>query len=245
MSRVLIGTDVEYWKDDSTSLADYELALRSIGSKTTPSVGPYGPYHSDQVWAERASRPCASLPELLEDLEWGKIHLETEMGMTLQGVNWIDQEFDEFEYPFLYEQARQFGCSPDMHAGRYRTVPSVIKERPLREAGAHIHFNLPREYTESLYDTRCPRTGRVVLMEKEDKYRRLVHRIVEALAPFHTWEHPGVQPWFRKPGVYRLKPYGIEYRSIGAGILSNPDMLVSVYGTAFDLLTDIWEGVDS
>ena len=115
----------------------------------------------------------------------------------------------------------------------------------MREAGAHIHFNLPREYTDTLYDTRCPRTGGMRLEEKERKFRRLVSRIVEVLAPYHTWEHPGQQPWYRKPGVYRLKPYGLEYRSIGAGILSNPDMLVSVYGAAFDLLTDIWEGHES
>jgi len=238
----LIGSDVEYWKTDSTDLDTYELALSSIGTKSQPSIGPYGPYHSDQVWAERATRPHASLSDLLEDLEWGKIHLETVMGMPLRGVDYIEQHFSEETHPFLHQQSREFGCAPDLWMGRYRSVPPVIKARALREAGAHIHFSLPREYTDTLYDTRCPRTGEHVVMERGNAIKRVAQRIGDALAPFHVWEHPTERPWYRKPGVYRLKPYGIEYRSLGAGILSDADLLVSVYGTAFDILNDIWKG---
>ena len=242
MNTVMIGSDVEYYKTDATDLDTYELALSQIGSKSKPSIGPYGPYHSDQTWAERATQPHTCLSDLLEDLEWGKIHLESTMGMPLKGVSYIEQRFNRETHPFLYQQAGEFGCSPDLWMGRYRNVPPVIKARLLREAGAHIHFNLPRVYTDTLYDTRCPRTGETLIMERGIKIKRIAQELTRVLAPYHAWDHPTERPWYRKPGVYRLKPYGLEYRSLGAGILSDPDMLAGAFGTAFEYLTDIWKG---
>lgn len=93
-------------------------------------------------------------------------------------------------------RAQEFGCEPDQNAyegGRERVAPGNVLGNA-RTAGGHIHigsdqgFNCPNFIVALLCDAYVGALGDVGVSEED-------------------WA------WYRQPGIYRDKPYGIEYRS--------------------------------
>ncbi len=101
-------------------------------------------------------------------------------------------------------QARNFGCAPDNNAydgGRVRVGPptSIIGGR-VRFAGGHVHIG---------GDFNCPPFVAALFAD-----------IFLGVAPIQCGYNVGGvdkyrRNWYGKPGIFRPKDYGIEYRSIG------------------------------
>jgi len=102
-------------------------------------------------------------------------------------------------------QAKLFGCEPDMDAytgGIQRdTVPSFGR---YRTCGGHIHVG---------GDFNCPDFVAVLFLEL----------ILSLYLGSSFVYQAGTQraKWYGRPGVYRSKPYGIEYRSLNNSWLHN------------------------
>lgn len=95
----------------------------------------------------------------------------------------------------LSDQAKTFGCDPDNDAytgGKQRVyVPTVTR---WRSAGGHIHlggdFNCP-DFVAALF-------AELFISVKNSLYAGDTER----------------KQWYGKPGIFRSKPYGIEYRTL-------------------------------
>jgi len=92
-------------------------------------------------------------------------------------------------------QATTIGCEPDFNAyngGKMRLDPPAPGER--RSCGGHVHIG---------GDFHCP-----------DFVAALFAELFIAIRAGHTPTHddPRIE-WYGQPGIYRPKPYGIEYRS--------------------------------
>jgi len=109
------------------------------------------------------------------------------------------------------KQLAVFGCDPDKSAwGEKRALDKIdVPNHPWRYAGAHIHFGLPSppneveavriirglDYTVGLIS--------VVVSGDRDLRRRAI---------------------YGRPGIYRIQPHGIEYRTPSNLILGNPEL---------------------
>lgn len=108
------------------------------------------------------------------------------------------------EYLFLPKdltspQAQNFACDPDFDAylgGEERT--NVPDFKNMRSCGGHIHLG---------GDFKCPDWVAVLFFE---------------MALYHAYGNDYVCPsnqsrtqWYGRPGTFRPKPYGIEYRTLG------------------------------
>jgi hypothetical protein len=100
------------------------------------------------------------------------------------------------------EQAQMFGCDPDLNAYRHGSQNPLVEPSdvgPIRCAGGHIHFGYPKN------EVQAPETALVQLLE--------------GMVLFHyaaqTPEYIGTDrvKFYGKPGAFRKKPYGFEWRT--------------------------------
>jgi hypothetical protein len=95
----------------------------------------------------------------------------------------------------LSDQAKTFGCDPDNDAytgGKQRVyVPAVTR---WRSAGGHVHLG---------GDFNCPDFVAALFAE-------LFISVKNAIYASDTER----KQWYGKPGIFRSKPYGIEYRTL-------------------------------
>lgn len=107
-------------------------------------------------------------------------------------------DFDIMELMESGEQALRFGCEPDMNAWTTETNPPPDSTTTLRTAGGHIHLGI--DVPERDIDTRL-RTVKLmdifvgipsVLLDTDNQRRAL----------------------YGKAGACRIKPYGVEYRTL-------------------------------
>lgn len=216
MKPMSCAYDNEYFPS-RLSPAEFEARSQMVGTKDDPYEDQlFGvKYHLDGVGVEAAPlRPFRSVEKMLMAEEDNRRRLEDLLGTPLVGVNVIDlrkYELHEVATPRLYASAHEFGCSPDFKRGSRRIVPKTVYDSPFRELGTHFHFDLPEQYWNN------PQMCGAIAHEMDQATR------VFYLA--HLGEQPdGFRPWYRARGVYRPKPYGIEYRSFGSALINDSDM---------------------
>ena len=243
-----MGTDIELAPPqlgvgvaDTGFLTMYEDILCKMGSKYTPhKMKGGGVYHNDGVFTEFAPNTGRDHVELLANVMRMHTFLEVLTGLTLTGFDYVTlPEMSELELPFLYEEAHTMGCAPDTKDGVVRVVPTEVKHRNVKEAGLHLHLDLPARVLATIEQGRGPK-GEEVLIETSDYINGFAKGMAEALSEFHSSSHPVYELWYRQPGVYRIKPYGIEYRSIGAGVFSDQDRLATMMAMAEQYTKDYW-----
>ncbi len=96
-------------------------------------------------------------------------------------------------------RAQEFGCEPDQDAyegGQERVAPGNVLGN-WRTAGGHVHIGSDQGFN-------CPNF--------------IVALLCDAYIGVGGPNEPAADPeashmWYRRPGIYRDKPYGIEYRS--------------------------------
>lgn len=114
----------------------------------------------------------------------------------------ILSEFDFPDNELMNVNARTFGCDPDFQAheqGLMRRPPKAEDVGNQRFAGGHIHFGF--EDTERVFNDIPPWA---------------IVQFIDAYATLHWNKHfvsVGRRKYYGLPGLYRVKPYGIEYRT--------------------------------
>ena len=242
------GSDIEWMPPQIETctgtdgfLDTYEDVLMSIGSKESPTrVKGVGQYHNDTVFTEGATEIAHSTDDLLTKMHKLHTHLEAVTGMTLKGYDHIIlPQFNERDFPFLSAQAMNMGCAPDTRYGEIRTVPQRVRKQILRESGLHLHFDLPQSKTQHFTTGYSP-SGIPVLIDPTGFVSSAMRDFAEATKVYHTPELNGFMQWYRLPGTYRVKPYGVEYRSIGANIFNDTDRLAGLLSTVSLFVNDLW-----
>lgn len=255
-NQPLIGIDVELTtipfasNPDADYLDRYDMMLQMIGGKDHPSETPNGQFHNDCWWVEFAPKPAESPAQLLTNylrMEEDVIQAMAQCGMggeTLVGFDWLDKPkaLDQRRHRYLAYEMIHLGCSPDLVHGMVRQLPQEIKQRSVKEAGCHFHLDIPPEYMKNVQPQFNEYAGVDVLVEVGTTHiKGLVDELrtrLDRIAP--PWRHPSAYPWYRVPGSYRIKPYGIEYRSLGASLCNNKSHFVTAAAIVHDFMWELW-----
>lgn len=111
-------------------------------------------------------------------------------------------------------QARTAGCEPDYDAytsGKARTIQSQLMLENVRYAGGHIHlggdFNCPPFVVALFADIFL--SLRFIGSSNNSNETLSKPRGASFYCP--DWRKRA--EWYGKPGIFRIKPYGIEYRT--------------------------------
>jgi hypothetical protein len=239
--QITIGADIEvfvakretreYVKKEKFLTADGDVQIRQakkrkvVGGEIVPCVdifpGTKEKPHTfkdwkagfavqeDNVMLEFNIPPAKSASELIDTMAQARKYI-TDMCKTKDLMPmWNIPEYKFKPIDLMTPQAKLFGCEPDLDAYSGGTLRDSIPDFGFyRTCGGHIHLG---------GDFNCPDFVAVLFLE-----------LVMALWMGNKFV---VQPgsvrskWYGRPGVYREKPYGIEYRTL------NNAWATSGYGT--------------
>jgi len=229
--------------DPHPFLAQYEGVLQRLGTKYSPTVHKVGQFHNDTVFTEGAIPLARSTDDLLAKAVRLHTYLEAFTGMQLRGYDHIIMpEYDIKKLPYLHAEASHMGCAPDMYNGEVRTIPDEVRLQPFKESGFHIHFDLPPSVCAGFVHTAAP-SGATVMVDTGPVARQVVADLADALTPYHCSAPDGFTQWYRRPGTYRIKPYGIEYRALGAGIWNDIDRLTGMLAIVDHFVKGVWRAL--
>lgn len=231
---ILIGSDPEVFVADSNGPS---IAVGKIGgTKEHPMAVPNGAVQEDNVLAEFNTDPASTADEFVSAVT---SVLGTLSGIAAKVGLSLDMRSSHVFQPEQIEaggkQAVVFGCDPDFNA--YTMTQNIMPrgvDPMLRTAGGHVHigYDNPDAVTSADIAVACDvLLGLPSVILDTDTRRR---------------ERYG------KAGAFRIKPYGVEYRTLSNFWLRDEALMRWVYdaatqaATSTDELTAIAEdiGVD-
>jgi hypothetical protein len=204
--------------------ADPELFLRSIqgnipvtsigligGSKEEPrQLGGGYALQEDNVAVEFNIPPADNKEQFVASLQYVLGYLEQELtpkGLKLDIVPTMEFTEEDLAHP----QAQRLGCDPDHNAWTLRENPRPVAPPTLRSSGGHLHigYDNPDHDTSikiiKAHDLFC---GVASVMYDNDTRRRSI---------------------YGKAGAHRIKPYGVEYRTLSNYWIKTPELMEWVY----------------
>ena len=205
MANVLIGSDPEVFLSQNGQIIS---AIGLIGGdKKAPVPVVDGALQEDNVLAEVNITPAASVGEFISRL---RSVLNTLQNVTKSDI--VIKPSHVFEKEYLMSiggKAMTFGCEPDycVYSGRN---PRPSPYSCLRTAGGHIHVGSDDIDPVALVKTMDRLLALPSLFMDTDQQRR---------------ERYG------KAGCYRLKPYGVEYRTLSNFWLQSEELMTWAYNT--------------
>lgn len=173
-------------------------------------------FYYDNVMAECAVKPGNTKDEVIDNI-WECLNIYADMVRPFKLVAQASQEYPESE--LADPRARQVGCSPDICAYEMRMKEApvdLIQKGSLRSCGGHIHL------------------GADILCGDGPDPIRAIYMMDLFLGIPSLWldtDPTSIQrrALYGQSGRYRVKPYGLEYRSLGNFWLSSPELAGLMY----------------
>jgi len=235
-ARALVGCDVEL-----LGLADYELGSerrwlgylsKLAGAPDKGSRMEFGDgywAHRDGVALEFGFEPTTQLGIFMHRLERGRSLASHNVVGTLDLNAYDNFSIEPIADRPWAQKYLDMGCAPDYlvrpdNRVIKRNVPPGIKAQPVRECSGHVHMSLP-DY----------------IIESEELKAQFIAEIDSVVYPLLApLTHPDLRQWYRRRRVFRPTPYGVEYRTIGAGQLF-ADSAETVMSMIFSMVQSVWE----
>lgn len=228
--QVTLGADPEWFVKTDAGVIQ-TVCGKVGGTKENPIPMKNGfAYHEDNVVIELSVPSRKSIRTATEAIHNGRQQLSevlAEKGLYFQD----DRDTVIFPLDRLQDsQAQQFGCEADYDAytgGKARSnIPDFGRAR---FAGGHLHigaeFNCPKFIVAMFMDLAlCYQPG----LKNVSMGQVAVNTLNRYASPeYNTRSH-----WYGKPGIYRPKPYGIEYRTLNNRWCSRLNTTSLAYGMA-------------
>jgi hypothetical protein len=186
-----IGTDPEFFIHDTKKFVS--AIGRVPGSKEEPCPTSFGNIHADNVALELNVNPADSstafVSNMKESMQFAD-ELVTSQGCTIRKEHFAEFEEDELKDPM----AKFAGCDPDWNAYSLTiNNPPCLYSTNYRSAGGHIHIGCEIQRSDI-----------------PDLVKMLDLLIT---VPMLKYEQKGRRNLYGKAGSFRVKPYGLEYRT--------------------------------
>lgn len=204
-----LGCDPELFLVNTTGQFISSVGLIG-GSKDFPMpIGAGCSVQEDNVAVEFNTPPCASVDAFVESIKYNLSFLKDKaatLGLDLcikPSAVFSDEQLDT-------PAAQTFGCEPDFNAwldGEQNPRPSATNKN-LRSAGGHIHVESDLDPI-ALIKAMDLFIGCPMIEFDDDTDRRKL---------------------YGKPGAFRKKPYGVEYRTASNAWIMDEDRIRWVWG---------------
>lgn len=234
LKNLTIGSDLELFiKDSKTGKLASAVGVFGGTKKEPRYINNLCYIQEDNILAEANIPPVTTFEDFKNYINYIKGYITNNYPQYL-----IHYSSSERATPDLLasDGAKTFGCEPVLIVD-YNDDGDIIPEdefeesvmekqfSPIRVGGFHIHFG---------YDNHTLEISReiVKLFEKNVtlKLLNLEHD------PYHR------RSFYGKAGEYRLKPYGLECRSLGSSLLKDDNSLKQVWDAVQETITQFNQG---
>ena len=211
---------------------DTEVFLQNEEGRIVPCVGllkgtkehPWTPkgykkgfaLQEDNVMCEFNVAPAKTTREGRENIIYARNMVETQVGKLDLTPAWGKTTHKFLKADLQTDQAKTFGCDPDFDAyngGAIRNFPPAAADMLTRSCGGHIHFGV---------DFKCPDFVAALFVE-------LMLGIMLNGTTSTAGEKNSRTKWYGAPGIFRPKPYGIEYRTPDSRWVADEYLVENVY----------------
>ncbi len=197
VKNVKVGTDPEVFLVNKEGKIISSVGIIE-GTKDQPkSIGNDCHIQTDNILTEYCIPPCTMAEEMFNHLRYCFEHTNQKVKDKGLEVRVLASAFIDGDQ-LTTDQAKEFGCSPDLNVWEQRTNDSPNTNTNLRSCGGHIHigYDKPNEVTsEQIIRALDLFLGVPSMSLDKDTERRKL---------------------YGKAGAFRFKEYGCEYR-----VLSN------------------------
>lgn len=190
MSKLLVGADPELFFENSKGFVSIIGKLGGTKSKPLP-IGKGCAVQEDNVAAEFNIPPASTAKQFADSIEYNLKYLENkanEIGaqLSLKASAIFSRE------ELSCDEAWIFGCEPDYNAWSLSVNPKPkSKNRNLRSAGGHVHLATEADPIATIRAMDLFIGAQLVAVDPDNMRRDL----------------------YGKAGAFRLKDYGVEYRT--------------------------------
>jgi hypothetical protein len=226
---ITIGADPElFFIDNSNALVPSEFIIQ--GTKTSPKpISENGHFVlNDNVMAEFNIPPSENFEEFYENIEFVKNYLAEKASELNCKLHIKPSGEFQLENLLSAEKFNEFGCEPDLSIYNFNSQPSNQEYSPMRYCGGHVHCG---------YDKK--------------KYPNIETRIVEmmdlllAVPSVILDEDTARRSNYGQAGRYRIKNYGLEYRSLSNFWIEHKEYMEFVFSQSKLAITIVMENLDS
>jgi hypothetical protein len=186
---ISLGCDPEFFLTNNNSIVS---AIGLIGgTKEKPLQVDEGALQEDNVLAEINIIPALTKDQWITRINsvMEKLKQVTSLDLEVKPSHVFDKEYLKSVGPAAFA----FGCDPDMNAYTGEVNPKPNPYTLLRTAGGHIHIGSTDIDVRLLVKTLDLYLAVPSVILDDDNQRRTV---------------------YGKAGAYRIKPYGVEYRTL-------------------------------
>lgn len=220
----MISFDTEMFIDDEGELVPASRCLS--GSKENPTqIDEQFQAHPDNVMAEIAPIKPFIVDSFVDVVKQAKTAIAKACGLPLRIVSQAEFPTATLESD---PEAGTIGCDVDFLNGLPRQGVTITELGNYRCAGGHLHFDINPELgiPEHVAAAVCDHYIGLWLVAQGEKqgFRRQTYGLA---------------------GLYRPKPYGVEYRTPSNFWFGLPDNKLEAFGTRVRLVSDILEGTDT
>lgn len=222
MSTLLIGADPELFAFRGTNPVSVHDVL--TGSKDKPKTVPYGAVQVDGTAAEFNIDPCSTKAEFLFRIDKVKSTIESiikksDPSLVLRAVPAVT--FNKDEWSRIPDFNKELGCNPDFNAytGEANDSPDPSSRPTMRTGSGHIHIgwsHLVEKVHPDVHFQDC---------------RQIVALLDNVILPFEKlWDtDTDRRSLYGKPGAFRPKSYGCEYRVLSNAWVDKPKVASWLY----------------
>lgn len=219
--QVLIGCDPEMFVRNPNS-KEYISAHGMIkGTKEFPEFITDGMVQVDGTALEFGIDPASTEEEFVSRIRSVTGQLRGMVDPGFEIVGHPTAHFDPVYFKSLPKYAKELGCTPDFNAWTgYQNEPPK-GDRPFRTGAGHIHIGWTSE--QDVHSTEHFELCRAVARQM-DYYLGV---------PSLDWDKDGSRrELYGKAGAFRVKPYGVEYRTLSNAWVNSELLMRWVYRAA-------------
>jgi len=234
LQNVTIGSDLELFLKNKTT-GELESAIGVFGgTKKEPKyIGNLCYIQEDNILVEANIPPVTSFEDFFKYISYIKHYI-------LENYPHLDLHYSCSEIApqrlLLNQKALEFGCDPVLivdYNDEGDVIPDIDFEQSIvekqfstiRVGGFHIHFG---------YDNHSPEISREIV--------KLFEKNVTLKLMNEEYDPHNRRKFYGKSGEYRLKPYGLECRSLGSSLLKDELSLKKVWDCVQDTITQFNQG---
>lgn len=219
--RISLGADPELFLRDKKTGKFVSAHTVLPGTKLEPHKVTKGAVQVDGVAAEFNIDPSFSSDQFVTNIDIVRKHLQGFVG-DLELVDEPVAIFDPEYFKTLPEDVRTLGCNPDWNAWTGQINESPDGNTFMRTASGHIHLGWTKD--ADILDPTHIEDCRIIVRQLD--YYLGIYSLL--------WDpDPRRRTLYGKAGCMRVKPYGLEYRTMSNVWLRSPRLQEWVFNAAF------------
>lgn len=229
--EVTIGADPEFFLQQKGLNVSAHQFVHEFGGKHNPTKVYHGAIQVDGTALEFNIDPAKTAEEFVANVQSVIRQLRARVPTDYTFKFHPTHIFDTQYFYQLPEEAKELGCDPDYDAYTLQPNPKPDVDRNLRTASGHIHIG----WTDSID---------VESQAEMQQVATFIKQLDAILYPASLiWDKHGSmrREMYGKPGAFRMKKYGCEYRVLSNSWLGRDEIQKWIFNTtvkAFELLTE-------